>query len=77
MSWTRPQLGEDISFNKGDLSWDFPGGPVFKTSPSNAEGVGSIPGWELGSRVPHSQKTKNVNFLKSKQYYKKSKKDLR
>ena len=32
---------------------------------------------ELGSRAPHSQKTKNINFLKSKQYYKKSKKDLK
>ena len=26
--------------------WDFPGGPVVKTSPSNAGGEGSIPGWE-------------------------------
>ena len=25
--------------------WDFPGSPVVKTSPSNAGGVGSIPGW--------------------------------
>ena len=23
--------------------WDFPGGPEFQTSPSNAGGVGSIP----------------------------------
>ena len=59
MSWTRPQLGEDISFNKGDLSWDFPGGPVFKTSPSNAEGVGSIPGW--GARIPCASQPKNQN----------------
>ena len=27
------------------LARDFPGGPVVKTSPSNAEGVGPIPGW--------------------------------
>ena len=26
---------------------DFPGGTVVKTSPSNAGGAGSIPGWEL------------------------------
>ena len=25
-------------------SWDFPGGPVVKTSPSNAGGMGWIPG---------------------------------
>ena len=31
---------------------DFPGGPVVKTSPSNAGGVGSIPGW--GARIPHT-----------------------
>ena len=30
---------------------DFPGGPVVKTSPSNAGGVGSIPG--RGAKVPH------------------------
>ena len=36
-----------------------PGGPVIKNLLSNAEGVGSIPGW--GTRIPHamwcSQKT--------------------
>ena len=26
--------------------WDFPSGPVVKTSSSNAGGGGSIPGWE-------------------------------
>ena len=31
---------------------DFPGGPVIKTSPSNSEGVGSIPG--QGAKIPHS-----------------------
>ena len=35
----------------------FPGSPVVKTSPSNAEGVGSIPG-RLRSHMPHSQKMK-------------------
>ena len=29
---------------------DFPGGPVVKTPPSNAQGVGSIPGW--GTKIP-------------------------
>ena len=44
---------------------DFPGGPVVKTSPSNAGGVGSIPGKgsrvrELGSHVPWGQNPKNI-----------------
>ena len=33
-------------------SWDFPGNPVVKTSPSNAGGAGSIPG--LGAKIPHA-----------------------
>ena len=42
------------------LSRDFPGGPVVKTSPSNAGDIGSIPGW--GLRIPHTswpKKTKH------------------
>jgi len=31
---------------------DFPGGPVVKTSPSNAGGTGSIPNW--GDKIPHA-----------------------
>ena len=31
---------------------DFPGRVVVKTSPSNAEGVGSIPG--RGAKIPHA-----------------------
>ena len=33
-------------------SWDFPGNPVVKTSPSNAGGAGSIPGW--GTKILHA-----------------------
>ena len=40
---------------------DFLGGPVVKTSPSNAGGEGSIPGRELRSHMPHGQKTKTQN----------------
>ena len=29
-----------------------PGGPVVKTLPSNAGGVGLIPGW--GAKIPHA-----------------------
>ena len=32
--------------------WDFPGGPVVKTLPSNAGGAGSIPG--QGAEIPHA-----------------------
>ena len=39
---------------------DFPGDPVVKTSPSNAEGAGSIPGW--GVQIPHASWLKNQNI---------------
>ena len=32
--------------------WDFSGGPVVKTSPSNVGGKGSIPG--QGAKIPHA-----------------------
>jgi len=48
---------------------DFPGCPVIKTSPSNAKGMGSIPG--RGSRIPHASQPKNQN-IKQKQYCKKN-----
>ena len=44
---------------------DFPGGPVVKTSPSNAGGVGSIPG--RGAKIPHALRPKNQH-IKQKQY---------
>ena len=34
------------------ITWDFLGSPVVKTSPSNAGGVVSIPGWE--AKIPHA-----------------------
>ena len=34
---------------------DFPGGPVVKTLPSNAGGVG-IPGW--GAEIPYASRSK-------------------
>ena len=39
---------------------DFPGGPVVKTLPSNAEGTVSIPG--RGTRIPHASWPKNQNI---------------
>ena len=41
---------------KSELNFrDFHGGPVFKTSPSSAGDMGSIPDW--GAKIPHGQKT--------------------
>ena len=42
-------LGEIFVKN---ISWDFPGGPVVKTSPSSTEGVGSISG--RGAKIPRA-----------------------
>ena len=39
---------------------DFPGGPVIKTSLSNAGGVSSIPG--RGAKIPHASWPKNQNI---------------
>ena len=36
----------------------FPDGPVVKTSPSNAEGMGSIPGW--GVKIPQASRPKKT-----------------
>ena len=53
---------------------DFPGGPVVKTSPSNADGAGSIPG--QGAKIPHASQPKNQN-IKRKQYCNKFNKDFK
>ena len=52
---------------------DFPGGPVVKTSLSNAGGAGSVPGG--GTRVPHASWAKKRN-IKQKQYCNKFNKDF-
>ena len=54
--------------------WEFPGGPVVKTSPSNAGGAGSIPG--QGAKIPHASWPKNQN-IEQKQYYNKFNKDFK
>ena len=60
--------------SKNKELWDFPGGPVVKTSPSNAGGVGSIPG--QGAKIPHASGPKNQN-IKQKQYCNKFNKDFK
>ena len=47
------------SIKKKKRNWDFPGSPVIKTSPSNAGGVGSIPG--RGAKISHASQPKNQN----------------
>ena len=54
---------------------DFPGGPVVKTSPSKAGGVGSIPGH--GANIPHALEAKKKQNIKQKQYCNKFNKDLK
>ena len=44
---------------------DFAGGPVAKTSPSNAGSAGLIPG--RGAKIPHASRPKNQH-IKQKQY---------
>ena len=39
---------------------DFPGGPVVKTSPSTAGGMGSITG--VGAKISHASWLKNQNI---------------
>ena len=53
---------------------DFPGGPVVKTLPSNAEGAGLIPG--RGAKIPHALGPKNQN-IKQKQYCNKLNRDFK
>ena len=55
-----------------ERGWDFPGSPVVRTSPSNAGGMGSIPG--QGAKFPHASPPKNQN-IKRKQYGNKFNKD--
>ena len=49
---------------KVNSTWDFPGGPVVKTSPSKAEDVSLIPG--QGAKIPDG-KPKKKKKKKTKQ----------
>ena len=42
---------------------DFPGGPVVKSPPANAEDSGSIPG--RGAKIPHAWQPKDQNIKRS------------
>ena len=54
--------------------WDFPGGAVVGTLPSNAGSVGSIPGER--AKIPHASRPKNHN-IKENQCCNKFNKDLK
>ena len=54
-----------LCYYQKEIDWDFPGGPVVKTSPSNAGNAGSIPG--QGAKIPQVSWPKNQN-IKQKQY---------
>ena len=45
--------------------WDFPGGAVVRTSPSNAGVAGSIPGW--GAKMEHASWPKQQS-IRQKQH---------
>ena len=59
------------NYNKLKM-WDFPGYPMGKTLPSNAGGMGLIPG--QGAGIPHALWLKDQN-IEQKQYYNKVNKD--
>ena len=40
------------------MTTGLPGGPVVKTSPSRAEGVGSVPGW--GAKIAYASVAKKT-----------------
>ena len=52
---------------------DFPGGPVDKTSSTNAGGAGSIPRW--GAKIPHASWLKKPEH-KQQKYCNKFSKDF-
>ena len=54
---------------------DFPGGPVVKTSPSNAGGASSI--FWSGTKIPHALGPKKQKNINQKQYCNKFNKDFK
>ena len=50
------KIDKEILKLKNKRTWDFLGGPVVKTSPSNAGGASSIPG--QGTKIPHASQPK-------------------
>ena len=59
--WGTERLESQI--HEKEMDWDFPGGPVVKTSPSKAGSAGSIPG--QGTKIPPALRPKNQNIKQS------------
>ena len=53
-------LSTQLPLTQENNQGDFPGGPVFKTSASNAGGEGSIP--DLGAKIPHASEPKKQSI---------------
>ena len=56
-------------FNERSSLGDFPGGPVVKTSSSNAGGVGSTP--DQGAKIPRASRPKSQTNKQKKELKKK------
>ena len=50
-----------------EITQDFAGGPVVRTSPSNKRCVGSIPGW--GTKIPYALPPKNKQTNRKQNQY--------
>ena len=57
------------------MAQNVPGGPVIETSPSNAEGMGSIP--DGGAKILYASGPKKKQNIKQKQYCNKFNNDFK
>ena len=75
VSWlpSKDQRMEKRGKGQKEQLWDFPGGPVVRTSPSYVGGAGSISG---EAKIPRASGPKNQN-IKQKQYCYKFSKDFK
>ena len=56
--YSRTQHLHDFFVSKMRGVWDFPGGPVLKAFPSNAEGASSVPGQGAKVHMPPGKNPK-------------------
>ena len=75
------QETEAFTLGLNNKSWDIrlggqdlPGGPVVKTTPSSAGGLGLSPGW--GGKITHVLQSNNQNINNKSWYYNKFNKDF-
>ena len=53
-----------MGVTRKEVRWDFPGGPMIKTSPSSAGCAGLILSQEAKSHMTHDKKTKTLKKKK-------------